>query len=180
MSHNIDDDFDNPSRRPTNDFTSQNKTIFDEDDLPTAFDEASDVTSRSSTTETRAIIRTGETDETREEPFAEPSHEEQHQSVLTRIPEALGAIGHNLRGTLERAIHTKDDYVVAVKVTPEAQNNLEQLVQAGVFRSRADAASYLIDEGIKAQTALFDRVRQKLSEIERLQSELRGMVDEKP
>jgi uncharacterized small protein (DUF1192 family) len=53
---------------------------------------------------------------------------------------------------------------------------LEQLVQAGVFRSRADAAAFLIDEGIKAQTELFDRVVLKLSEIERLRAELRGMI----
>ena len=70
----------------------------------------------------------------------------------------------------------KDDYVVAVKVSPESQEKLEALVQAGVFRSRAEAAGFLIDEGIKTQAALFDRVRQKLGEIERLRAELRGMI----
>ena len=54
--------------------------------------------------------------------------------------------------------------------------HLEQLVQAGVFRSRAEAAAFLIDEGIKAQHELFGRVAQKLSEIERLRAELRGMI----
>ena len=49
-------------------------------------------------------------------------------------------------------------------------------MQAGVFRSRADAAAFLIDEGIKAQTPLFERVSLKLSEIERLRAELRGMI----
>jgi hypothetical protein len=37
----------------------------------------------------------------------------------------------------------------------------------------------LIDEGIKTQTDLFERVEQKLAEIERLRAELRGMVAEK-
>jgi len=74
----------------------------------------------------------------------------------------------------------KDDYVVAIKVSPHAQEKLEQLVQAGVFRSRADAAGFLIDEGIKTQAALFDRVVQKLAEIERLRAELRGLIDERP
>jgi hypothetical protein len=50
-------------------------------------------------------------------------------------------------------------------------------VQAGVFRSRAEAAAFLIDEGIKAQSPLFERVQQKLSEIERLRAELRGMIN---
>lgn len=104
-----------------------------------------------------------------------------HSSVremASRIPESLSAIGRDISRTIERAISAKDDYVVAVKVSPEAQEKLEQLVQAGVFRSRAEAAAYLIDEGIKTQSALFDRVQQKLSEIERLRAELRGMINE--
>ena len=99
------------------------------------------------------------------------------RDIASRIPESLSSIGRDISRTIERAISAKDDYVVAVKVSPEAQEKLEQLVQAGVFRSRAEGAAFLIDEGIKSQTPLFDRVGQKLSEIERLRAELRGMVD---
>ncbi len=102
------------------------------------------------------------------------------RDIASRIPESLSSIGRDISRTIERAIAAKDDYVVAVKVSPEAQEKLEQLVQAGVFRSRAEAAAFLIDEGIRSQTALFDRVRQKLSEIERLRAELRGMINTPP
>ena len=103
------------------------------------------------------------------------------REMASRIPESLSAIGRDISRTIERAIAAKDDYVVAVKVSHESQEKLEQLVQAGVFRSRAEAAAFLIDEGIKTQSALFDRVQQKLSEIERLRAELRGMIStEKP
>ncbi len=102
------------------------------------------------------------------------------REMASRIPESLSSIGRDISRTIERALSAKDDYVVAVKVSHEAQDSLEQLVQAGVFRSRADAAAFLIDEGIKAQHELFDRVRQKLAEIERLRAELRGMINEKP
>lgn len=98
------------------------------------------------------------------------------REMASRIPESLSAIGRDISRTIERAISAKDDYVVAVKVSHDAQEKLEQLVQAGVFRSRAEAAAFLIDEGIKTQAALFERVQQKLSEIERLRAELRGMV----
>ena len=98
------------------------------------------------------------------------------RDIASRIPESLSAIGRDISRTIERAISAKDDYVVAVKVSHEAQEKLEQLVQAGVFRNRAEAAAFLIDEGIKTQVALFERVQQKLSEIERLRAELRGMV----
>src|SRR4051812_25153287 len=102
------------------------------------------------------------------------------REMASRIPESLSAIGRDISRTIERAIAAKDDYVVAVKVSPEAQEKLEQLVQAGIFKNRAEAAAFLIDEGIKTQSALFDRVQQKLAEIERLRAELRGMINEKP
>jgi hypothetical protein len=101
------------------------------------------------------------------------------RDIASRIPESLSAIGRDISRTIEKAISAKDDYVVAVKISPEAQEKLEALVQAGVFRSRAEAAGFLIDEGIKTQAALFDRVRQKLGEIERLRAELRGMIGDK-
>jgi hypothetical protein len=98
------------------------------------------------------------------------------RDIASRIPESLSAIGRDISRTIEKAISAKDDYVVAVKVTPESQEKLEALVQAGVFRSRAEAAGFLIEEGIKTQSALFERVSQKLSEIERLRAELRGLI----
>jgi Arc/MetJ-type ribon-helix-helix transcriptional regulator len=98
------------------------------------------------------------------------------RDIASRIPESLSAIGRDISRTIEKAISAKDDYVVAVKVTPESQEKLEALVQAGVFRNRAEAAGFLIEQGIKTQSALFERVRQKLSEIERLRAELRGMI----
>ena len=102
------------------------------------------------------------------------------REMASRIPESLTAIGRDISRTIERAISAKDDYVVAVKVSADAQEKLDQLVQAGVFRSRAEAAAFLIDEGVKTQSALFERVQQKLSEIERLRAELREMVTERP
>jgi Arc/MetJ-type ribon-helix-helix transcriptional regulator len=101
------------------------------------------------------------------------------RDIASRIPESLSAIGRDISRTIERAMAAKDDYVVAVKVSPSAQEKVDQLVQAGIFRTRAEAAGFLVDEGIKTQSALFDRVQQKLAEIERLRAELRGMVNEK-
>lgn len=101
------------------------------------------------------------------------------RDMAARIPEQLSAIGRDISRTIERAISAKDDYMLAVKVSSEASHKLGQLVQAGVFGTRAEAASFLVDEGIKTQTALFERVEQKLAEIERLRAELRGMVGER-
>jgi hypothetical protein len=102
------------------------------------------------------------------------------RELASRIPESLSAIGRDISRTIEKAMSAKDEYVVAVKVSPEAQDKLEQLVQAGVFHSRVEAAGFLIDEGIRVQAALFERVEQKLAEIERLRAELRGLISERP
>src|SRR5207249_4311052 len=101
------------------------------------------------------------------------------RDMAARIPEQLSAIGRDISRTIERAISAKDDYMLAVKVSQDAQRKLGQLVQAGVFGTRAEAAAFLIDEGIKVQGPLFERVEQKLAEIERLRAELRGLVGEK-
>jgi hypothetical protein len=100
------------------------------------------------------------------------------RDMAARIPEQLSAIGRDISRTIERAISAKDDYMLAVKVSQDAQIRLGQLVQAGVFGTRAEAAAFLIDEGIKSQGPLFERVEQKLAEIERLRAELRGLVGE--
>jgi len=115
------------------------------------------------------------------EPEAEEDRSSAGSSVrdmAARIPEQLSAIGRDISRTIERAISAKDDYMLAVKVSHDAQIKLGQLVQAGVFGTRAEAAAFLIDEGIKGQGPLFERVEQKLAEIERLRAELRGLVNE--
>ncbi|MEP6568490.1 MAG: hypothetical protein ABJC10_01850 [Acidobacteriota bacterium] len=111
---------------------------------------------------------------------AESSRASSVRDIASRIPESLSAIGRDISRTIERAMSAKDDYVVAVKVSPAAQEKVDQLVAAGIFRNRAEAAGFLVEEGIKTQTALFERVQQKLAEIERLRAELRGMVNERP
>lgn len=117
--------------------------------------------------------------ETEPEPTEDRGNTNSMRDMAARIPEQLSAIGRDISRTIERAISAKDDYMLAVKVSSEASHKLGQLVQAGVFGTRAEAASFLIDEGIKTQTALFERVEQKLAEIERLRAELRGMVGER-
>jgi Arc/MetJ-type ribon-helix-helix transcriptional regulator len=99
------------------------------------------------------------------------------RDIASRIPESLSAIGRDISRTIERAISAKDEYVIAVKISPPAQEKVDQLVAAGIFRNRAEAAGFLVEEGIKTQAALFERVQQKLAEIERLRAELRGMVN---
>src|SRR6266550_7359787 len=121
------------------------------------------------------IMHEGETESAEERSSVSSSV----RDMAARIPEQLSAIGRDISRTIERAISAKDDYMLAVKVSQDAQIKLSQLVRSGVFGTRAEAAAFLIDEGIKTQGPLFERVEQKLGEIERLRAELRGLVGEK-
>ena len=128
-----------------------------------------------SETKDELIMHEGEAEQTDDRSSVSSSM----RDMAARIPEQLSAIGRDISRTIERAISAKDDYMIAVKVSQDAQHKLGQLVQAGVFGTRAEAAAFLIDEGIKTQGPLFERVEQKLAEIERLRAELRGLVEDK-
>jgi Arc/MetJ-type ribon-helix-helix transcriptional regulator len=65
---------------------------------------------------------------------------------------------------------------VLLRLSDESSDKVDTLVSAGVFRSRAEAAAFLIEEGIKAQSSLFQRIQDKLSEIENLRAELRNSI----
>src|SRR5215510_14966011 len=82
---------------------------------------------------------------------------------------------NNMAPAVERAINVRDTTVL-IRLSDEASDKVDTLVSAGVFRSRAEAAAFLIDEGIKAQAALFRRIQDKLGEIEKLRDELRSSI----
>ncbi len=88
-----------------------------------------------------------------------------------KLPKALASLGQRLRS----AASAEGDQVISVRVTPEAQEAVELLLQAGRYDSPADAAAFLLEEGVKAQSELLWVIREKLSEIERLRAELRNI-----
>jgi hypothetical protein len=90
------------------------------------------------------------------------------RDLFTRVPENVGK-------AIERAINVRDTTVL-IRLSDSASDSLDTLVSAGIFKGRSEAAAFLIDEGIKSQSALFQRIQDKLNEIERLRAELRTTV----
>lgn len=88
-----------------------------------------------------------------------------------KLPKALASLGQKLR----HAASSEDDQVISVRVSAEAQEAVELLLQAGRYDNPADAAAFLLEEGVKAQSELLWVIREKLSEIERLRAELRNI-----
>lgn len=90
------------------------------------------------------------------------------RDLFNRVPETVNK-------AVERAMNVRDTTVL-VRLSDASSDAIDTLVSAGIFKGRADAAAFLIDEGIKAQAALFQRIQDKLGEIEKLREELRHSV----
>ena len=65
-----------------------------------------------------------------------------------------------------------------VRVNDETLAHLDMLVEAELARSRSEAAALLISEGAKANTQLFDRIRQITDQISALRNKLKVSVQD--
>jgi Arc/MetJ-type ribon-helix-helix transcriptional regulator len=92
----------------------------------------------------------------------------QVRELAQKIPESIGK-------AIETALSARE-HVVMVRVNDESLTKLDHLVEAGIFKSRSESAAFLISEGIKAQSALFERISNKIEEINKLRNELKNIV----
>ena len=90
------------------------------------------------------------------------------RDLFNRVPETVSR-------AVERAINVRDTTVLT-RLSDEASDKIDTLVSSGISRNRTEAASFLIEEGIKAQAVLFQNIQSKMSEIDRLRAELRTSV----
>jgi len=66
--------------------------------------------------------------------------------------------------------------VVMVRVNDDSLRYLDVLVEADITKSRSESAAFLINEGIKANAALFNKISQVTDQIAALKSQLRETV----
>lgn len=95
--------------------------------------------------------------------------------VTSTIRDFVGKVPKTINKAVERALNIRDTTML-LRLSDQTSDSIDTLVSSGIFRNRAEAAAFLIDEGIKTQAPLFQRIQSKLSEIERLRVELRHSV----
>ena len=76
-----------------------------------------------------------------------------------------------------RGEHRRDN-VVMVRVNEGDLNRINELVDSGQFNSRSEATAFLISEGIKAKQQMFEKMAEKISQIQNLRTELGAMIAE--
>ncbi len=91
----------------------------------------------------------------------------------------IESVGENIKETLQGALSARSN-VVMVRLNEDSVERLDELVEAGVVNSRSESAAYLIGEGIKARSGLFDRMAEKIGQIRQAKEELRDLLDETP
>ena len=72
----------------------------------------------------------------------------------------------------------KRDNVVMVRVDEENLRRIDELVESGQFNSRSEATAFLIDEGIKSKQQMFDKMAEKIAQIQGLRDELEAVIAE--
>lgn len=66
--------------------------------------------------------------------------------------------------------------VVMVRVNDDSLRYLDMLVEADITKSRSESAAFLINEGIKANEVLFNKIRDITDQIAALKAQLREAV----
>ena len=97
------------------------------------------------------------------------------KEVAQKTGEVINKATESIGKAIESALSARD-HVVMVRVNDESLKKLDALVQSGIFKSRSESAAFLISEGVKAQEALFNRISERITEIERLRSELKEII----
>jgi Arc/MetJ-type ribon-helix-helix transcriptional regulator len=93
-----------------------------------------------------------------------------------KLEEFVGDVGKRFEGIFEAACCGVRDNVVMVRVNDATLEKLDDLVQAELFRSRSEAAAFLIQAGIQGQKPLYDQIAEKVEQIKKLREELKRMA----
>ena len=94
---------------------------------------------------------------------------------MSKFDEKHGRKKH--RGRHRRGEHRRDN-VVMVRVDEGNLGRIDELVESGQFNSRSEATAFLISEGIKSKQEMFDKIAEKISQIQNLRTELGTMIAE--
>ncbi len=106
-----------------------------------------------------------------EQPVSPAGDNKQSESILKEVLRTAGEFGQTIGG----AIQTRDS-VVMVRVNRDVLQKLDMLVDAEVCKSRSEAAAYMINEGIKANATLYQKIGGVIETIKKLRAELRQNI----
>ncbi len=84
-------------------------------------------------------------------------------------------LGKALSSALQDALQDRAN-VVMVRVNDDSLRYLDMLIEADITKSRSESAAFLINEGIRANETLFNKIREITDQIAALRVQLRETV----
>lgn len=91
--------------------------------------------------------------------------------AIKQVEKQMGSISQALGSALQDRAN-----VVMVRVNDDSLRYLDVLVEADITKSRSESAAFLINEGIKANQGLFDKIGEITDQIAVLKAQLRESV----
>ena len=93
--------------------------------------------------------------------------------------DVASSVGGSIRDSIN-AVRTTRDSVVMVRLSKDSLDRLDELVDSGVTNSRSEAAAFLIGEGVKARSDLFDKIAEQTRVIREAREKLRQLLEDEP
>ena len=108
------------------------------------------------------------------------SAEQVRSTVQQRLLLEASAEPARLRTRVEQSLRRffsgPRDNVLSIRVDNRDVAAIDALVEAGVLKTRSEAAAWLIKSGIEANRSLFEQVQAKTAEIRRLREEAQALI----
>ncbi len=82
----------------------------------------------------------------------------------------------SIKKAIDKALSSRNT-VLTIRVNDDSNKKINRLVDSGLFKTRSESAAFLINQGIKAQQDLFDKIEGKLKKMEELREELKYIVN---
>jgi len=120
-----------------------------------------------------------ENKQTKEEKSQTGDGEAKQKNVFEEFGDSVGRFAtktfDSIKQTIDKSMNSRNT-VLTIRVNADANKKLNMRVEAGIFKSRSESAAYLIEEGIKFQERLFERIAKKLEEIEKIRIDLKDVI----
>ncbi len=86
--------------------------------------------------------------------------------------------GGSIQETIRNSLHDPRDYVVMVRVSKDALERLDELVECGLLSSRSTAAAFLISEGVRARSDLYEKIAEQTEVIREAREKLQKLLED--
>lgn len=97
------------------------------------------------------------------------------KSAASQALSGAETLGESLKETLQSALSARNN-VVMVRLNEDSLLRLDDLVESAIVSSRSEAAAFLIGEGVKARSGLYERISEKTAHIRKAKEELRNLI----